>query len=141
MSDNSINNLKPPNIAIQEDDLHKAGFTSSGIKKYKETIQDLANELFNKAVLHGEVSKGVGLPREVTHEHVRNATSNILQAFGKSKKPTGLIIAQVAEYVFTGMAGIGGGHLKDWWGVLMFGVALSIAVILIVYRLIKSPRD
>jgi hypothetical protein len=47
----------------------------------------------------------------------------------------------VGEYLFTGMAGIGGGNLKEQWGIITFGIGLCIAVILIVIRLTNDTKD
>jgi len=138
---NNIDNLIKPTITTTDIDLENAGFTNSGKTKFKETIQDFSNQVFEKSVRYGDAEKGDGLEREITHDHVTTASLNISKTFNKKNKSNGLIAIQVAEYIFTGVAGIGGGNLKEQWGIITFGLGLGLAVILIVVRLTSTSKD
>lgn len=138
---NSIDTLNKPTISIQDSELDDSGFTNSGKAKFKETIQDFSDQIFDKSVRYGDAEKGNGLDREITHDHVSTASYNTSKTFGKKVKNGWSIAGQVGEYVFTGLAGIGGGNLKDQWGIITFGVCLGLAVILIVVRLTNTTKD
>jgi hypothetical protein len=135
---NTIDNLANPVVSVTDTDLDTAGFTNSGKTKFKETVQDFSNQVFEKSVRYGDAEKGDGLQREITHDHITAASFNISKTFGKRNKSNWLILAQVGEYLFTGVAGVGGGNLKEQWGVITFGLGLGLAVILIVVRLTNS---
>jgi hypothetical protein len=138
---NSIDNLTKPTITVQEHELDDSGFTNSGKTKFKETIQDFCNQIFDKSVRYGDAEKGDGLGREITHDHVTAASYNTNKTFGKKSKNNWTIAGQVGEYIFTGLAGIGGGNLKEQWGTITFGICLGLAVILIVVRLTNTSKD
>jgi hypothetical protein len=138
---NAIDNLTKPAVSITDNDLDNAGFTNSGKTKFKETVQDFSNQIFEKSVRYGDAEKGDGLEREITHDHITTASFNLSKTFGKKNKSNWLIAAQVGEYIFTGVAGVGGGNLKDQWGVITFGLGLGLAVILIVVRLTNNSKD
>lgn len=141
MSDNlSIDDLTKPIINITDTYLNNAGFTNSGKIKFKETIQDFSNQVFEKSIRYGDAEKGDGLQREVTHDHIKSASFNISKIFGKKTNSGWSIAAQIGEYIFTGIAGVGGGNLKDQWGIITFGLGLGLAVILIVIRLINAKE-
>jgi len=140
MANISIDNLSKPEVEIPEVDLAEAGFTNSGKTKFKETIQDFSNQIFEKAVRYGDAEKGDGLQREITHDHITAASSTISRTFGKKQKSSWLVASQVGEYLCTGVAGVGGGNLKEQWGIITFGIGLGIAVILIVVRLTNSKE-
>lgn len=135
---NQIDSLVKPVVNVTDIDLDGAGFTNSGKAKFRETLQDFSNQVFEKSVRYGDAEKGDGLPREITHDHITSASFNISKTFGKKHKSSWLIAAQIAEYIFTGVAGVGGGNLKEPWGIVTFGLGLGLAVILIVVRLNNS---
>lgn len=138
---NTIDNLAKPTISVTDNVLDSAGFTNSGKTKFKETIQDFSNQVFEKSVRYGDAEKGDGLQREITHDHIKTASFNISKTFSKKNKSNWLIAAQVGEYIFTGVAGVGGGNLKEQWGIITFGLGLGFAVILIVVRLTNNSKD
>lgn len=119
-------------------ELQKDGFTESGISRYEQTTKEYADAVHSKSISFGKADQANGLPLEVTHEHVRAAAYTIGKSYGREHKTPWMIASNVAEYVFTAIAGIGGGNLKETWGTPVFGVSLAIAVILIVVRLAKS---
>lgn len=82
-----------------------------------------------------------GIPPEITHEHVRNGAFSIARTFGKPQKSKWLIASQIGEYVFTALAGVGGGHLDKKEGVLALFIGGSLAVILLVVRLTQSKAE
>lgn len=135
--DRPINELTKPEVSIREEELASAGFINSGKTKFKSILQDFSNQLFYKAVRYGDAEKGE-LEREITQEHVYSASYNIFRKYGRKDKSIWAILGQIGEYLFTGLAGVGGGRIETTWGVLMFGVSLAIAIILIVIRLTTS---
>ncbi|MCW0387315.1 hypothetical protein NB722_001854 [Xanthomonas sacchari] len=53
----------------------------------------------------------------------------------RSQGSSGVQIAcQIGEYVCAALAGVGGGKLEHTWGVLIFGLSLTLGVILFVIR-------
>ena len=137
----TLTNRNTPAVQIIEDKLQKAGFTGSGTKKYKETVTEYAETLFQKSVSYAEASNNPGLPLEVTHQAVNQAAISIAGA-PKAKRHSKLVITgQVLEYVFTALVGIGGGNLKETWGIVAFGVGTALVAILIVTRLIVSKSE
>lgn len=128
-------------MSIPDQELDDSGFTNSGKIKFKETIQDFSDQIFDKSVRYGDAEKGDGLEREITHDHVTSASYITSKTFGKRGRSNWSIAGQVGEYLFTGLAGIGGGNLKEQWGTILFGVCLGLAVILIVVRLMNTTKD
>lgn len=120
-----------------EDELRNAGFTQSGAKRYAATAADYCGQLFTKSVALGDIDKAADTAREVTHDHVRTAAA-VLAVRGNAGKPPHHIFCQVGEYVCAALAGVGGGKLDQTWGVSLFGLSLTIGVILFV---IRNPRS
>lgn len=116
-----------------DQDLKAAGFTDSGQNRYKKTVDDYCEEIYSKAVALGDRDKAVDAPREVTHEHVRDAAAEI-QRRGRESKNSTQIWCQVGEYVCAGTAGVGAGKLDAPWGIALFGLSLTIGVILFIVR-------
>ena len=83
---NAIDNLTKPAVSITDNDLDNAGFTNSGKTKFKETVQDFSNQIFEKSVRYGDAEKGDGLEREITHDHITTASFNLSKTFGKKNK-------------------------------------------------------
>ncbi|WP_267095270.1 hypothetical protein [Xanthomonas sacchari] len=114
------------------DQLRTEGFTESGAKRYTAAVGEYCNELYKKAVALGDVDKAPNLDREVTHDHVRTAAAMLAI---RSQGSSGVQIAcQIGEYVCAALAGVGGGKLEHTWGVLIFGLSLTLGVILFVIR-------
>lgn len=126
-----------PKVSIDKE-LTRDGFTNSGQKKFQDTIQDFSDQVYDKAVAYAELSKASGLSREVTHEHIKDAAIKTTRNFGKKEKSNWSYIGHVFEYVFTALSGLGAGYIKESWGVLIFGISISLAVVLIIVRLINE---
>ena len=133
--------LKKPDINISGEELNIAGFTNSGAPRFNETIEGYSRLLFERAIHFGDIDKATNLPREITHDHVRAAAYSIANSYGKPTKSKWSTVGQIGEYVAIAVAGAGGSNLDDQYGVLAFGVGLSIAVILIVARLMKTKSE
>lgn len=116
-----------------DQELKDAGFTDSGTTRYRATAKGYCDELFTKAVALGDRDKATDTPREVTHEHVRDAASELAQR-GRDNQTPSQVWCQVGEYVFTAAAGVGAGKLDQSWGVMLFGVSVALGVILFVIR-------
>lgn len=119
------------------EELKQAGFTESGAKRYVAATTDYCDALFAKSVALGDIDKAADTTREVTHEHVRYATT-VLALRGQGKSPR-QVMCQIGEYSCAALAGVGGGNLSTSWGVAMFGLSLTIGVILYFTRNIRSP--
>jgi len=116
-----------------DQELEQAGFTNSGRTRYQTTTNEFCDTLFVKAVALGERDKAPNAPREVTHEHVRDAAQAIASTHKDS--PTRLQIwCQLGEYVFTAAAGLGAGQLQHAWGIALFGISVAVGVVLFVIR-------
>jgi hypothetical protein len=120
-------------VSVQE--LEKAGFTESGKARYLKTVNDYAEAVLNKASAYGQVDRGDDMPIEITHKHVRQGAYSLASSYGKERQSTWAIVGHIGEYLFTAIAGIGGGNIDEYWGQVTFGVSLAVAVILIVFRL------
>lgn len=116
-----------------DQDLKTAGFTDSGLNRYEKTVEDYCEGLYTKAVALGDRDKASDTPREVTHEHVRDAASELQRRGREAKSPT-QIWCQVGEYICAATAGIGAGKLDATWGIALFGLSLTIGVILFIVR-------
>lgn len=120
-----------------EQELHTAGFTDSGATRYKASAKAYCDELFAKAIALGDRDKASDTSREVTHEHVRGAAA-VLAIKSQDKNDPTQVWCQVGEYVCAASAGVGGGKLEQSWGVVLFGLSLTIGVILFVVRNTRS---
>lgn len=116
-----------------DQDLKTAGFTDSGLNRYKNTVDDYCKEIYSKAVALGDRDKASDAPREVTHEHVRDAAAE-LQRRGRESRTALQISCQIGEYVCAATAGVGAGKLDATWGIALFGISLSIGIVLFVIR-------
>lgn len=119
-------------------ELVQSGFTESGKARYTQTVEDYAEALYAKASSYGIADKARDLPLEITHEHVRQGAYSMASSYGKDRSSRWTLASHIGEYAFTAIAGVGGGHISEGWGMITFGVSLAIAVILIVFRLSKS---
>lgn len=126
---------------INDAALASAGFTASGAKQYRQTVEDYATALASRSANLGEADKAPGLPAEITHEHVRASAHSMARAFGSGQRSAWAVAGQVGEYVATAVAGVGGGHLDKQAGIWTFGIAVSVAVVLVVARLAKGDKQ
>jgi hypothetical protein len=121
--------------AVKTDaDLKLQGFTESGIDRYKKSTTEYCDTLFSKSIALGDRDKAAGLPREVTHDHVKTSAHLIAASYGKAGNSRLCIVCQIGEYVCAATAGVGGGKLDHSWGVVLFGLSLVIGTILFVIR-------
>lgn len=120
-----------------DNELREAGFTESGAKRYAATTTAYCNELFAKSIASGDRDKALDTAREVTHEHVREAAA-VLAVRGQDGQSTLQVWCQIGEYVCAALAGVGGGKLDQTWGVIVFGLSLTLGVILFVTRNTRS---
>lgn len=110
------------------------GFTQSGAKRFLATINDYSTDLYGKSVVYGNGDKAADAGLEVTHDHVRSAAYQLSSTFAREQPSKYIIPVQIGEYMFTALAGVSGGHLKESWGVPVFAVSVALAVILFVVR-------
>lgn len=130
-----------PLVTIDTAELKARGFTESGIKQFCSTVTDYVTTLAERAVHLGDADKAPGMDPEVGHDNVRASAHSIARSFGAPSKSPWLIVGQIAEYLATAVAGVGGGHLDKQPGVIAFGVGVSVAVILVVVRLTYGRGD
>ena len=116
-----------------DQELKTAGFTDSGLNRYKKTTEDYCEELYKKGIALGDRDKASDAPREVTHEHIREAAADI-QRRGREPQTPWHIWCQVGEYVCAATAGAGAGNLDRPWGIALFGLSLTIGVVLFIVR-------
>lgn len=115
-------------------ELVQAGLTTSGLKRYKDAVLDFEKTLLEKAIVFAQADKADDSNVEVTHDHVRSGAMAMAASLGKSKPSPWSIPVQIGEYVFTALAGVGGGSLKESWGTPLFVLSVAIAVVLFVVR-------
>jgi len=89
--------------------------------------------LFARAIALGESDKAPNAPREVTHEHVRDAADAISRRRRDAASPL-QVGCQVGEYICAAAAGVGGGKLDQAWGIAVFVGSVAIGVILFIVR-------
>lgn len=128
------NQEKNPQILIEPSDLKPYGFTDSGAKKLKETLDDYFKTIFRKSLNLGESDKESGMKREITHTHVKSAALSIAQSYGKGKQTKWQNIAQAMEYIFAAIGGAGASHLDKTPGVIAFVVGAIGSVLCFTYR-------
>ena len=125
-------NTNPPKIDIPDNVLESAGFIGSGKLKFREYSLGFIKELFEKSFSLANVDS-INNIREVTGDHVREAAQKV---YGRShdNTPTLHIILNVLEYVFTLSAGLGGGNIKQSWGILVFCISVALGVVCFIIR-------
>ena len=109
-----------PNIQIPDSTLDNSGFTNSGKDRFKKTINDYNDLLFDKAINYADIDKAVNTQREVTHEHVKAASHSIANSYGKPVKPKWFPWAKFGQYAATGLVGLSAGNLPDTWALILF---------------------
>jgi len=124
-------------IEIKTDVLRAAGFTESGTKRYRDTIIDYSNLLFEKSKKIGEARKASDSNVEINYENVQDASRIIMSHFGNEPIPKWKLWAQAGEYLLTAACGYLGSQAtqKDapaYFTLLfvisaVFGVGLFIA--------------
>lgn len=117
-----------------DQELVQAGLTTSGLKRYTDAVLDFEKTLLEKAIVFAQADKADDSNIEVTHDHVRSGAMAMAASLGKSKSSAWSVPVQIGEYIFTALAGIGGGSLKEPWGTPLFVLSVAIAVILFVVR-------
>lgn len=127
--------IKPPDLSLSEEGLRAAGFTDSGAPRFKDTVQEYLNILFERAILYANVDKAPNLPREITHGHIRSAAFSIAKSFGKPVKSKWAIPVEIGKCLAIAIAGVGGGHLDKQVGFIAFALALAATVILVTIQL------
>lgn len=118
-------------------ELHAGGFTPSGTARYNGTANDYCDELFDRAVALAEADKAPNLPREVTHEHVRNAAV-ALSARPSTRVSNWAIACQIGEYLCVAAAGVGGGKYEQSGFLILFILSVAFGIILFVSRTMRS---
>lgn len=120
------------------EDLQKDGFTESGRNRFTQTLTDYAEELSQRAIFLGEADRGKGMPREVTHDHVRKGAHAIAATFGSERDSAFSIKCQIGEYVCTALAGLSAGHIDKWFGQVGFGLCSVLGLAIFVSRKTKK---
>ena len=119
------------------EELTNEGFTDSGTARYQKTAEEYCHQLFVKASALGERDKAQDMPREVTHEHVRDAAMAIATR-GRDGQSWLQVWCQIGEYLATAAAGVGAGKLTESWGTILFGSSLTLGIVLFVVRNTKK---
>ena len=130
-----------PLVDIDEAVLQRGGFTDAGVQKFTGTVRDYASQLYKRAAHRGVADQAPGMPVEIGHDHVQAAAVSIQHSYGAPTRSGWSVAGQVGEYVATAVAGVGAGNLDKNWGVLAFGIAVSLAVILVVARLMTQKEN
>lgn len=125
-------------ITIDETNLVNEGYTKSGQDRYKKTIKDYSQIVFEKAITFGEIDKSPSLTREVTHEHVKGAAYSIAKSYGRPKKPKWIPYAQVGQYLCAGLVGYYSSQLDNEKGILGFIISFSIGGLLLFIEKMKK---
>lgn len=134
--------LSPPDLTVDNTKLTAAGFTSTGIQRFKQTLNAYSLELFTKSILYGDTEKVEGFEREVTQEHVRKGASSLAtRAVKKNKRPNWVIPCQIGEYAGIAIASAGASNLDKDWGTLAFGLGLALGVILFAIRISNENKN
>lgn len=121
-------------VNIDEATLRNAGFVDSGVTQYKRAVSDFAEELRERTIAYADAQKGVDLPREATHEHVRQASMHLSANLGKTGPHFGKVFLMAGEYLCAAIAGAGAGHLDKQEGIFAFGLGLAVGLVLLGVR-------
>ena len=122
----------------QDTEFISAGFTESGKQHFSKVTNDYENILFNKSIALGDRDKSLDSRREVTHDHVRSAAYSIACSYGKTDQGKFGLFCHVGEYVSTLTAGIGGGNIKETWGIVLLIASAVAWMLLFAYRTQKK---
>jgi hypothetical protein len=123
-------------LEYDEGFLKNNGFSETGLKRFKSTVDEFTKELFEKSVNFGKANQDKDMPLEITNDSVRGAAIKLRSGQQEEKIHPLLIIGNILEYLFTILATIGANNLDKDYGKLFFGIFTSITVILITVRLI-----
>jgi hypothetical protein len=115
-----------PDIQIPDENLDNSGFTNSGKIRFKKTVEDYNQLLFDKAVNYAEIDKATNAQREVTHEHVKAASHSIAKSYGKPLKPSWFPWAKFGQYAATGLVGLSVSNLPDIWALILFVTSFAV---------------
>jgi len=137
----TTNDLSPPDISVTEDKLTQAGFTATGVQRFKQTVEAYSQRLFTKSILYGDTEKVDGFDREVTQEHVRKGASSLSSSIKKGKKPAWIVPCQIGEYAGIAVAGAGASNLNTNTGILAFGLGLTLGVVLFAIRITNENKN
>lgn len=124
-----------PKIEIPESIFKEAGFLKSGIMKFNDTVQEFCSMLFTKSIKFGDIDADDNTGREITKDHVKKASYSIFNNYNTQHISKWAIFGQIAEYIFTAIAGLCAGHLNKSWVIITFALSLTFTVLLIAYRL------
>lgn len=119
---------------VDESQLKSAGFTDSGILRFKKTINDYGQLLLIRSIAFGTAKNSKGYKLEITQENVQSSAHSIAESFGKPDEPKWTVWAQVFEYILTATAGFCAGKTEEKYGMIGFVASTAIAVILFVTR-------
>lgn len=134
-----LKKLQKPKIELDMSVLEDAGFSESGKLKFCAILQEVSNQLFSKAVKYGDAEKNEW-GREITIERVEAASQSVFSRYNYREKSKYSIIIQIAECVCAAFVGVGGGHLTETWGIILFALALAVTVILVVVRMLNEKK-
>ncbi len=116
------------------------GFTPSGSAHYKNSVNDFANSLLQRAETIGKCSMLSNSPLEITHEHVTTAAHYIFGAILPPEKPSVILVTRIAEFLCAALVGAGGSNLGTTWGKWAFGFGFFAASIVYVVQIVKEKR-
>jgi hypothetical protein len=115
-----------PNIQIPDSALDSSGFTNSGKERFKKTLTDYNELLFDKAINYADIDKAVNTQREVTHEHVKAASHSIANSYGKPVKPKWFPWAKFGQYTTAVLVGLSVRELPETWALILFIASFTI---------------
>jgi hypothetical protein len=131
----------PSVVEIKTRDLRERGFTDSGAKQFTTAVSEFAQTLLKMSINVGEAFRAPNAGPEIGRDHVRTATLSLARSSGNERRSVWSVVGQVAEYVATAIAGIGGGHLDKKAGIAAFGLGIFFALVLLVSRLTFSKGE
>jgi hypothetical protein len=113
-----------------ENEFNTEGFTPSGRTKYESVLKEYASLLFEQSKTHGDVDKIETSTREVTHNHVKQATLNIANSFGKPKKTPWYL--QFGQLISGIVLGVTGNNIKETPFLIVFVAFFVTAIFLFI---------
>lgn len=138
--DKTLKENPPPSIEVDEKELSQSQFTTAGIQRFNQTLSAYSRQLFAKSILFADSERVDNYDLEVTEKHVRTAASEMTKSFGKKRPPSWIVFSQAGEYICTGIAGAGASNLNQTWGIVCFGLGLTIGIALFVLRTVKTHQ-
>ncbi|BDA80159.1 hypothetical protein LPTSP3_g30890 [Leptospira kobayashii] len=127
-------------IDIKQDTLSEHHFSESGLIQFKNCINIFAKDLLEQIKFREKSQKIKKEQKEFNGDNVIEANLILRQKLVGNKRPTLLIILNIAEYPIMGIAGIGASNITTLWGAITLVACLILAGSTVFFRITKEQE-